>query len=316
MQKSTAIILILFLAACGNRQAERVKKPDPTTRPPIPTFDGKRAFGYLTAQTDFGPRVANSPAHERCLNYLFAELKQCADSVWLQPFTHAGYDNKLLRLNNIIASFNRHASRRILLCAHWDSRPWADQDPNPANHTKPILGANDGASGVAILLEIARQMKAQPPSVGVEIVFFDGEDYGKSHDVENFLLGSRYFAKNKPLGSNPEFGILLDMVGDAQLEILKEGNSVQYAPDVVDLIWTTARELGNTAFVNAPGETVYDDHLPLNEAGIRTVDLIDFNYPDESNRYWHTLEDTPDKCSPQSLEDVGSVLLQVVYRMK
>ena len=308
-------LFLCVLVGCAGKQSEPPKKSEPRqdVTVQVPAFDGKRAFGYLTAQTDFGPRVANTPAHERCLGYFYRELGLLADTVWLQPFTHTGYDGKILRFNNVVASFNRRATRRVLLCAHWDSRPWADQDAEPKNRAKPVPGANDGASGVAVLLEIANQLKTTPPPTGVDIILFDGEDYGKSHDLDNFLLGSRHFARNLSGGSRPDFGILLDMVGDAQLEILKEGNSVQYAPDAVNLIWTTARGLGIAAFVDAPGETVYDDHIPLNEAGIRTVDLIDFNYPDESNRYWHTLEDTPDKCSPESLEDVGNVLLHVIY---
>jgi len=317
MRQLLTLVLLVFLTACANKQPGPEKKTEPSTS--VPVFDGKRAFAYLVTQTDFGPRVANTPAHEKCLTYLYSELKQFADTVWLQPFTHKGYEGTFLRFTNVIASFNPangRTSRRIILCAHWDSRPWADQDTLAKNRAKPVPGANDGASGVAILLEIARQMKTTPPPIGVDVVFFDGEDYGRSRDLDNFLLGSRYFAKNKPAGFNPDFGILLDMVGDAQLEIPKEANSLQFAPDVVDLIWSTARGLGITTFIDAPGETVYDDHLPLNEAGIRTIDLIDFNYPDESNRYWHTVEDTPDKCSPESLEDVGSVLLHVLYHLR
>lgn len=280
----------------------------------VPTFDGKRAFDYLVVQTKFGPRVANTNAHRACLHYLGTELQKYADTVYFQPFTHVGYDGKTLYLSNIIASFNVEAKKRILLCAHWDSRPWADQDPDPKNHTKPILGANDGASGVAVLLEIARHLKSQPPSIGIDIVLFDGEDYGKSGDLNNFLLGSRYFVKNKPPSIAPEFGILLDMVGDTQLELPKESNSVKYAPDIVNLVWSTARDVGSTAFIDAIGDDVYDDHIPLNQAGIKTIDIIDFAYPDQSHQYWHTLEDTPDKCSPESLAEVGNVVLHVIYR--
>jgi Zn-dependent M28 family amino/carboxypeptidase len=200
-----------------------------------------------------------------------------------------------------------------LLCAHWDTRPRADHDQNIERRNEPILGANDGASGVAVLLEIASLMSKQPPPVGVDIVLFDGEDYGLEGDTPNYLLGSRHFADTKPPEYVPRFGILLDMVGDRSLEISKEGNSVAFAPDIVELVWATARSLNCPEFVDVVVEPITDDHVPLNEAGIKTVDLIDFRYPDETHRYWHTHEDTPDKCSVESLEVVGTVLTHVVY---
>jgi len=280
----------------------------------IPRFDGERAFEYLRKQVEFGSRVPNTPPHQRCAAFLRDELLALADTVIIQPFTHRAYDGSTLYLSNIVASWNVKAQRRILLCAHWDSRPYADQDPNPANRTKPVPGANDGASGVAVLLEIAHHLKSQPPPVGVDIVLFDGEDYGRASDLDNFLLGSKYFARRRPSYINPEFGILLDMVGDAQLEIPKERYSVELAPDIVELVWSVARDIGSTVFIDAAGDDIYDDHLPLNQAGIKTINIIDFAYPDRSHRYWHTLEDTPDKCSPESLEEVGSVLLHVLYR--
>lgn len=323
MTLSISVLCALFALLNGscrnNQQQERTESAEqtatqkesskPTYR--IPQFNGERAFDYLLAQTKFGPRVPNTDAHRNCLSFLGTELRKLADTTYLQPFTHKGYEGKPLYFTNIIASWNTRATQRILLCAHWDTRPWADQDPDPKNHTKPILGANDGASGVAVLLEIARHLKTQPPSLGVDIVLFDGEDYGKSG--ENYLLGSKYFAKNKSFSVTPEFGILLDMVGDAQLEIPQEKTSIFYAPDIVKMVWSTARDVGSTAFIDAIGGDIYDDHIPLNEAGIKTIDIIDFNYPDQSHRYWHTLEDTPDKCSAESLEQVGKVLLHLIY---
>jgi hypothetical protein len=280
----------------------------------VPKFDGSRAFAQLEKQVGFGPRVPNTPAHMNCLGYLENEMRRYADAVELQPFTHPGYDGNALELTNLIASFNLKTASRILLCAHWDSRPRADQDSNPQNRSKPVPGANDGASGVAVLLEIARILKSQPPPIGVDVVLFDGEDYGKEGDLDNYLLGSRYFAHNKPSSFLPMYGILLDMVGDAQLEIPKERNSLRLAPDIVDLVWSVARDVGSTAFVNAAGQDVFDDHIPLNQVGIKTIDLIDFHYPDETHMYWHTVEDTPDKCAPESLEQVGTVLLHLIYR--
>lgn len=310
-------VLMFTSWECRARRAEQPQETiqkAPNGVQAVPKFSGKSAFGYLVAQTNFGPRIANSVGHQNCLDYLERELRENADTVVLQPFTHTGYDGTTLHFTNIIASFNLLAEKRIMLCAHWDSRPWADEDPNPKNRTKPIAGANDGASGVAVLLEIARHLKEHPPATGLDMVLFDGEDYGKAHDLDNFLLGSKYYARNKPPPLIPEFGILVDMVGDAQLEIPKERNSMAYAPDIVRKVWSAALEVGSTAFIDAEGEALHDDHVPLNQAGIKTIDIIDFNYPDQSQRFWHTLEDTPDKCSAESLEEVGKVLLQVIYR--
>jgi hypothetical protein len=309
-------VLSLCFFKCSSDSPKKETTPErPSGRAPsIPSFDGKKAFSYLLAQTAFGPRNAGSPGHQACLEYLKTQMGQFADSVSLQPFSMRGYEGTDLHFTNVISSFNLKAATRILLLAHWDTRPRADQDRDPAKKNNPILGANDAASGVAVLMEIARQLKAQPPPVGIDILFDDGEDYGKEGDTQNYLLGTRHFAKNLPPGVRPSFGILLDMVGDKELELQKEPYSVRYASDVVELVWSAAAELGVYQFTNEMQRAVLDDHLPLNEAGIRTIDLIDFNYPDASNRFWHTTEDTPDKCSPESLEAVGKVLLYVIYR--
>lgn len=306
------ILLTSMLCGCAEQTGKNVSgiKKQQT---PIPAFDGENAFRYLKAQVDFGPRVPNTLEHKACRDFLFNELSKYADEVKLQNFSDNAY-GKILYLSNIIASFNKSAQQRILLCAHWDTHPWANQDINPNNRNLPIPGANDGASGVAVLLEIARILKSHPPEKGVDIVLFDGEDYAKPSDIAGYLRGSKYFARNKPSDYNPMFGILLDMIGDAQLEILKEGYSIRYASDIVQLVWNIASELNYIEFSNQEGIEIIDDHLPLNEVGIKTINLIDFNYPDETNRYWHTLEDTPDKCSPNSLKVVGTVLLHLIYR--
>lgn len=310
---------LLILSLCSlhcseNKSKEVVQQAKPPSAPKVvtPVFDGDRAFLKLKAQTDIGPRYPGSPGQRKCLEFLQSELRQYADAVNLQPFTHIGYENQTLNMWNVIASFNSSSPTRILLMAHWDTRPYADQDSNPANRNRPILGANDGASGVAVLLEIARLLKSSPPNIGVDIVLVDGEDYGKK--TIDYLLGSKFFASNLPPGYRPIFGIVVDMIGDAQLEIARETNSLQYAPDIVELVWSTARSLDVTQFVEKVQPPVTDDHLPLNQAGIKAIDLIDFDYPDDSNRFWHTLQDTPDKCSPQSLEAVGKVLLHVIYQ--
>jgi Zn-dependent M28 family amino/carboxypeptidase len=210
---------------------------------------------------------------------------------------------------NIFAIFNENANKRIMLCAHWDTRPTADEELDPANRKKPILGANDGASGVAVLLELARQFKVKRPQVGIIIALWDGEDYGP--DINNMLMGSRYFAKN--MGKlRPTYGILLDMVGDKDLQIYKEANSVYAAPELVERVWRKAGELGyRKYFPDSVKYTIIDDHVPLIEAGVPFIDLIDFDYP-----YWHTLQDTVDKCSPDSLRIVGEVVAAVVYAEK
>ncbi|MGC8594910.1 MAG: M28 family peptidase [Candidatus Kryptoniota bacterium] len=311
------IILLFVLAIMFNScskhsetsKTRTMKYPDI----PVPSFSGSNAFQYLVAQTNFGPRNPNSIGHTQCLAYLQEELARYADSVQLQSFDVTGYNGLILHLTNVIAHFNSKSQRRVLLSAHWDTRPRADHEKGgPVD--KPILGANDGASGVAVLLEIARNLKSNPPPVGVDIILWDGEDYGREGDLNNYFLGSRYWAATKPYSYQPLFAVNLDMVGDKQLTLPKEGFSVKYAPDIVNLVWNTAGELGISQFIDRVGDDVYDDHLELDNVGIKAIDIIDFAYPDATNRYWHTLEDTPDKCSPESLAAVGRVLLQVIYR--
>jgi Zn-dependent M28 family amino/carboxypeptidase len=200
-----------------------------------------------------------------------------------------------------------------MLCAHWDTRPFADMD-RIENQNEPILGANDGASGVAVLLELAFYLQKNEPPLGIDIVFFDGEDYGREGDLDSYCLGSRYFAENNP-GIYPRFAVLLDMIGDAQLQIPREGYSQQFASQIVDLVWKAAKNVNAYQFLPEVRNYVFDDHVILNEAGIPAIDIIDFEYPDASHRFWHTLEDTPDKCSPQSLKTVGEVLIELIYNM-
>ncbi len=272
-------------------------------------FNEQRAFQYLLKQVAFGPRNPNSKGHQKCLDYLRNELQQVADTVILQPFEwYDAFARKTLKLTNIIASFRPEQERRIFLAAHWDTRPRADQD-SKENQNKPIPGANDGASGVAVLLEVAQVLKQNPASIGIDLVLFDGEDYGRSGHLEEYFLGSRYFAKHyQQLKFKHEFGILIDMVGDADLNIKREGYSMKHLPWLVDRIWKTAHNMGYFEFSDQFLGYVEDDHLPLLKAGIPCIDIIDFDYP-----YWHTLQDTPDKCSAQSLGVVGRVLLQVIY---
>ena len=274
----------------------------------VPEFDEERAFDYLEKQCDFGPRNPGSEGHRNCLRFLVEELKKSADTVEEQPFLHTDFrDRQTHTLTNVIASFGEQ-DERILLCAHWDTRAWADFDPDPKNRDRPILGANDGASGVAVLLEIARILKQHPPPMGVDIVLFDGEDAGLEGQSETWCQGSRYFAQRKRYDDHPRYAILVDMIGDRDLRLPVERNSQKYAPELVNRVWTRAEELGLSAFDRSLGVEMTDDHLELLRVGIPAIDIIDFEYS-----YWHTLQDTPDKCSPASLGVVGTLLLCLFY---
>jgi len=273
-----------------------------------PRFDGNRAFADLEKQCSFGPRVAGTEAHKQAGDYLLNSLKATTDICRLQRFTVydsiAGREREMF---NIIASYYPESKSRVLLCAHWDSRPWSDNDPDSSKIDLPIPGANDGASGAALLLEMGRILKDNRPPVGVDIVLFDGEDYGRKDWEGGWFLGSKYFA-SKLGGYRPRAAILVDMIGDSDLVIYKEGISQKYAFGLNNYIWEIAGEIGADSFVDAVRDTVSDDHIPLLSAGIKAVDIIDFDYP-----YWHTQEDTPDKCSPESLAEVGKVLVGAIF---
>ena len=271
-------------------------------------FEGARAFSRVEAQVAFGPRVPGSGPHRACAAYFESELKALADVLEQDRWEHVTLDGDTLSLVNIHASFNPRANQRILLCAHWDSRPTADHDPDPDLRGQPIDGANDGASGVAVLLELARVLKSQPPPAGVDIVLFDGEDYGDFQLDRDVLLGSRRFAAQNG-AYRPVFGILLDMVGDREAVFPWEGNSQNALPDICRLVWDKAHELGyGKYFPRQNGTAVIDDHIPLLQTGIRCIDIIQMGLP-----YWHTTADTPDKLSPATLEAVGRTLAALIY---
>lgn len=267
-------------------------------------ISGARAFRHLQAQCDFGPRPPGSDAHVKTRDYLLQELRKVADRVALQPFTGT-YAGKTVQMWNVLGVINPDARRKIMVCAHWDTRPTADQERNAEDRQQPILGANDGASGVAALLELARVLKQKRPQVGVVVAFWDGEDLGPS--VDNMFLGARYFAAH-PGAYKPERAILLDMIGDADLRIPRESYSLNSDRAMVETVWSAARQLGfSKEFPDTSQGYVQDDHIALHEGGIPAIDLIDFTYPP-----WHTLRDTPDKCSPRSLELVAKVLEKVL----
>ena len=283
-------------------------------QPPV-QFDAERAFADLVYQCDLGPRYPNSPGAERMATWLHRLLQSQCDTVIVQPFTLADpyHPGRKLKLRNFIGRFRPRLRQRVIIGAHWDTRPHADQDP--LEPQAPLLGANDGASGVAVLVELARQLHKVPPPLGVDLIFFDGEDYGREGDLQHYFLGSRYYVQH-PLLPKAQRMILLDMVGDAQLTIPIEANSYAQAPELVNSLWSIAAQLDATAFVSRLGPEVLDDHIPFIQAGYQAVDLIDLAYPDESNAYWHTLQDTPDKCAAASLEQVGRVVLTWIYQQK
>jgi Iap family predicted aminopeptidase len=289
------LIYVLLAASCSGQG--------------VPVFEEAAAFRHLEKQCAFGARVPGTTSHLQCRDYLVAALKKYTSQVTLQSFqvtlTPA---SPVVTAYNIIANFHPEKKRRLLLCAHWDCRPWADRDPQVANHKLPVPGANDGASGVAVLLEIARTISLSAPQLGVDIVLFDAEDMGSYGQNDTWALGSRQFARNLVRSYHPEMGILIDMIGDADQQIYIEQHSSKYAPQVVKKVWSTAQNLGIAEFISQVGPEVYDDHLSLLEVGIPCIDIIDFDYP-----YWHTLADTPDKCSPRSLGNIGRVLLSLLY---
>jgi len=277
-------LLLVLLLACQARG---------TPRPPR-EFDGGHAFTYLEQQMQFGPRIPNTPAHERAGDWILAQLRTRADSVIVQQWTQQTRAGARLNLRNFLARFRPEAAERVLFLAHWDTRPHADQSQNLGQQRLPVPGANDGASGVAVLLGVADALKAKPPAVGVDLLFVDGEDYGNFSDSTS--------------GYPPLFAVLWDMVGDKDLRIGYEGNSQAFAPEVVDRVWRTAYDLGyGRYFVPQVESTLTDDHVALQKAGIHAIDVVDFNYP-----YWHTPEDTIDKVSAASLQIVGDVAVALV----
>ncbi len=316
---------MLTFIACNNNKinkensnnivADNIKLPD---------FNEDSALAYVKSQVDFGPRVPNTKSHEACSKYLVDKLKSFCENVIIQKANLRAYDGTTLKSKNIIASFNIKNPHRILLCAHWDSRPYADHDANPMNHKIPVMGANDGASGVGILLEVARQLNISKQPVGVDIIFFDAEDYGATQDVQgntedSWCLGTQYWAKNPHVANyKAKFGILLDMVGAQDPTFYMEGTSTYYAPDITKQVWDVANNLGfQKYFSYTPSGAVTDDHLYINRIiKIPTIDIIHQNQEGGFYEHWHTVNDTFDKINKISLKVVGQVLLAVITNEK
>lgn len=298
MRLARALPALLLLAAC--REAPRPRE-----------FDGAGAFRYIEAQVGFGPRIPGTEAHARMAQWLDSLLRERADTVVVQSWNHVTAEGDTLPLKNFLARFRPAAQQRILLLAHWDSRPTADGPTSP-DSTAPVPGANDGGSGVALLLGVADVLQRSPPEIGVDLLFVDGEDYGdfSASPPSDVLIGSRHYAANQPPGPQPLYAVLFDLVADEDLQIYQEGNSLIGAPEVVELVWDTARELGyGGSFIASPRHTLIDDHLELQKAGIRAIDVVDFDYP-----AWHTAEDTLDKVSAESLQTVGDVAVALIRR--
>ncbi|MBP3750223.1 MAG: M28 family peptidase [Prevotella sp.] len=269
----------------------------------------------------------NSTAHDECEAWIISKFKQYGCEVSTQKADLKGWDGTLLHSTNIIARLNPQAQQRIIICAHWDSRPWADNDPDEANHRKPVMAANDGASGIGVMIELARIISAneQQPNYGIDFVCFDAEDYGTpswsgKEDEDSWALGAQYFAKNYQLSTvnyQLKLGILLDMVGGQGAKFYQEGLSKHYAQSIVDGVWQAANEAGyGSYFLNQTGGYITDDHKPLNEAGIPTIDIIPY-YPDcEASAFgptWHTVNDDIHHLDKNTLKAVGQTIIQYLY---
>ncbi|MDE6854446.1 MAG: M28 family peptidase [Muribaculaceae bacterium] len=328
-----------FLAACflasllategckSSTQDSSAKAKSAPTGVRSGSFSGDSAYAHVAAQVAFGPRVPGSKGHADCRQYIVDRLNAYnADTVIVQDATVKAYNGDILPISNIIAQYNRTNIRRILLAAHWDTRPWADQDDNAADRDKPIPGANDGASGVAVLLEIARNLAARMPAAGVDLIFFDAEDYGHSGGFENhndtWCLGSQHWAKDRipyTTGNLPVYGILLDMVGGRDARFHYEAFAHQNAPTPTLKVWSEAKRLGyGDMFVNSIGGIIIDDHVVLTRAGIPTTDIIELNNVATSSfpPTWHTHDDDLEHIDPEVLEAVGQTVLNVAYNEK
>lgn len=315
------IVLLIFLAACTSESDKKTVVSTPSAevkRVIAPAFDADSAYAYIKAQVDFGPRLPGTPAHAKCADYLVSELKAAGFEVMIQTGTVQTFDKKQFTLKNIIASYKPEAQSRILISSHWDTRPWADEDTK--NKDKPFDGANDGASGVGVALEIARQLHLFPANVGVDIVLFDLEDYGTSGNDNSWCLGSQYWANN-PHKPNyfANFGILLDMVGGPNAIFPKEQNSVDMASFAVDKVWKAANNLGyGNYFVPQTKDFVgVDDHIYINKGGVPCIDIIEYNQVSGGfGDYHHTHQDNMSLIDKNTLKAVGQTLLEVIYNEK
>lgn len=336
MKKSKIMIALLIVALIAGAafnflpsnkaevsETEEIEKVQPVG----PDFNADSAYTYLQEQCDFGPRTMNSTAHDKCEKWIIQKFEQYGCKVTTQKATLNGYDGTPLRSTNIMASYNPKATTRIMFCAHWDCRPWADNDPDSTNWHKPIIAANDAASGVGVMIELARILKGSGLELGVDFVCFDAEDYGTPQWFEGedpgdtWALGAQYFANNLPESYAPRYGILLDMVGGVGAKFYREGMSMQYAPAIVKKVWNAARQVGyGSYFPKADGGMITDDHIPVNQtANIPCIDVIPY-YPDCAQSSfgptWHTIADNMDNIDKNTLKAVGQTMVQVLFTEK
>jgi len=334
MIRYVAIICLLspfLLPACesSKKSVDQVVSKNSKKTITVPSFNRDSAYHFIQTQVEFGPRVPNTSAHKLCGNYLSGQLKRFGAKVVEQEFREQAFDGTILYLKNIIGSYNSEAKKRVLLAAHWDSRPFADKDVE--GRYNPIDGANDGASGVGVLLEIARILsRNERPDIGLDIIFFDGEDYGEHEDIDNvpmknglvqiwWCLGSQYWADHPHIPKySAYYGILLDMVGSRNARFFKEGGSMQFAPKVVKKVWATARSLGYSKyFVNTNSSGIMDDHIFVNrDAKIPMIDIVEHD-PDSPTYYFgdfhHTRKDNMSIIDRQTLQAVGETVLYTIY---
>lgn len=301
------VLYALLAAACGGAGGTQ-------TAALTNEFDGQAALGYVKTQLDFGPRVPGTEGHRKTGDWIVQMMRQRADTVIEQSWSHRTVKGATLPMRNILARYNPAASQRILYMTHWDTRPVSDAALNLGERMTPVPGANDGASGTALLIALGDALKRTPlpPNVGLDLLFVDGEDYGDFGKNEDVLIGSRYFAEHLPdSGYRPLFGVLWDMIGDRNLQIEQESHSLQRAPEVVQRVWKTAADLGySRIFLAQEGQSVTDDHIPLLDKGLRVIDVIDYDF--EAH---HTPRDTFEQVSAESLKIVGDVALALVREL-
>lgn len=319
--KISLFLALLAFVSCANapkKAQSETKEIASTEKINIPNFNADSAYQFIEKQLAFGPRIPESKAHKLCGDYLEQNLKRFTKTVFRQDFQTRLANKKIVSGTNFIASFHPEKKNRILLCAHWDSRPYADRDSDELKHNTPIDGANDGASGVGVLLEIARQLSLQNTKLGIDIIFFDLEDSGDYGNNDSWALGSQYWAKNTHIPNyRARYGILLDMVGAANPYFTHENTSRQYAPDILRKVWATASKIGyHNYFVDTKTGGILDDHVYINQVlGIPTIDII--HYDDQTSsgffEHWHTTKDDLNSIDKFSLKVVGQTVLTVIF---
>jgi hypothetical protein len=327
--KNIFFYIFLFLgfivASCNNHentpesQGTQSQTQTQNAEKYAPQFNSDSAYLYIKQQVDFGPRVPNTKAHDACAKYLENKLREFTPDVTVQTGDVKAYDGTVLHIKNIIGIVHPEKHKRILLCAHWDSRPWADEDS--VDTKKPIDAANDAGSGIAVMLEIARDLQKKAPDIGVVILMEDAEDYGVSQDADSYALGTQFWAKSLDKTKYiADYGILLDMVGAANARFLEEEFSMKYAPNVVDKVWQQAKLSGTSNFfIMEPTAGITDDHLPINSiASIPTIDIVDYDQTRQKGfgYYWHTHADNMKIIDKNTLKAVGQTLLDVIFSEK